>query len=255
MEFVESAVTLTIMGTQSPYAKENNACPSFLLSGETCRLLLDCGSGSHRFFDMQSLADLGIVISHLHRDHYSDLYNYMYSAFVMKNQNKLDKPIQIYLPNAPKNIYEDIKNEKLTFSNTHEIVSGKMYRFGEFELEFLEIVHADEIRSFVTKVKVAAKTIVYTGDFSYISKQKIVNFCKNADILICESSFLSSYGFPAVCNHLTARQAGEIAKEADVKKLILSHFWPEEDKNNYLQEARRVFADVSVAKEKDIYYV
>ena len=75
MNYIKSATTLTVLGTQSPYAKENNACPSFLLSNKKDYLLLDCGSGYHRFFNINKLNNLGIVISHLHRDHYNDLYN------------------------------------------------------------------------------------------------------------------------------------------------------------------------------------
>ena len=64
-----------------------------------------------------------------------------------------------------------------------------------------------------------------------------------------------SHGFPKECNHLTALQAGEIAKEANVKKLILTHFWPEEDTKNYYKEAKQIFNNVFIAKEKDIYLI
>lgn len=247
--------TLTVLGTQSPYAKENNACPSFLISNDKGKLLLDCGSGSHRFFDMGNLNNLGIVISHLHREHYNDLYNYMYTSFVMKNQNKLFSPLKIYLPMQPTHIYNDIKNEKLTFSNVIGIENNKKYNFGCYEIEFLQIVHSADVLSYATKVTSNGKVVVYTGDCSYKSKQDIVEFSKNADILICESSFLVSHGFSSECNHLTALQAGEIAKNANVKKLILTHFWPEEDTKNYYNEARQVFDNVFIAKEKDAYLI
>lgn len=255
IKYIKSAKKLTVLGTQSPYAKENNACPSFLLSDNKDNLLLDCGSGSHRFFDMSKLNNLGIIISHLHRDHYSDLYNYMYTSYVMKNHNKLDKPINIYLPTQPTHIYEDIKNEKVTFSNLISIEDNKTYKFDCYEIEFLQTIHSSDILSYAIKVKFDNKVVVYSGDCSYKSKQSIVKFAKNADVLICESSLLISHGFPIECNHLTARQAGEIAKEANVKKLILSHFWPEEDTKNYYKEARRIFNNVFIAKEKDIYLI
>ena len=252
---LNSAITLTVLGTQSPYAKENSACPSFLLSDKQNNLLLDCGSGSHRFFDMNKINNLGIVISHFHRDHYNDLYNYMYSSFVMKNHNKLKSPINIYLPSQPIHIFEDIKNEKNTFSNLVAIEEDKKYRFGCYEIEFLRTIHSENVLSYAIKVKVKNKVIVYSGDCSYKSKQEMVKFAQNADVLICESSLLVSYGFPKECNHLTALQAGEIAKEANVKKLILNHFWPEEDAENYYKEAKQVFNNVFIAKEKDKYLI
>lgn len=253
--YIKSAKTLTVLGTQSPYAKEHNACPSFLLSDGKNSLLLDCGSGSHRFFDMNKLSNLGIVISHLHRDHYNDLYNYMYSSLVMKNLKKLDRPISIYLPTQPTPIYEDIKNEKLTHSNLIDIESNTKYKFGSYEFEFMQTIHSADILSYAIKIKIDNKIIVYSGDCSYKSKQLLVEFAKNADILICESSLLTSYGFPKECNHLTSLQAGEIAKDANVKKLILNHFWPEEDTKNYYKEAKQIFNNVFIAKEKDVYLI
>ena len=251
--FINSTLSLTIMGTQSPYAKENKACPAFLLNYNNNKLLLDCGSGSHRFFDMNELDNLNIIVSHLHRDHYNDLYNYMYSSLVMKNHKKLDNPIRIYLPNEPKHIFDDIKNEKLTFSVVNEISDNKILNIGDFNCEFIKTIHSADTLSYAIKVKVENKTIVYTGDMSYKSKNDIIEFARNADILICEASLLVSHGFPTECNHLTALQAGEIAKDANVRKLILTHLWPEEDTKNYYKEAKEMFNNVFIANEKDIY--
>ncbi len=255
VDYINSAKTLTVLGTQSPFATENKACPSFMLSDGQNNLLLDCGSGSHRFFDINKLDNLGIVISHLHRDHYNDLYNYMYSSLVMKNQNRVTKPINILLPKEPSHIFEDIKSEKLTFSVVEAIKSDKKHKFCGFELDFLKTIHSDDVLSYAIKVKINDKIVVYSGDCSYKSKQDLVEFARNADILICESSFLVEYGFDDICNHLTAQQAGKIAKEANVKKLILNHFWPEEDVLNYYNEARKEFLNVFVADEKDIYLI
>jgi len=255
INFINSAVVLKVLGTQSPYAKENNACPSFLITDHKFNLLLDCGSGSHRFFDMTNLSNLCIVISHLHRDHYNDIYNYMYSAYVMKNHHKLSNPINIFLPTQPEDIYADIKNEKLTFSVIKDIVAGGNYEFGDYKIEFLRVTHSDDLPSFAIKIRVRDKIIVYTGDCSYKSKDDIVNFAKNADILICESSLLKIYGFPEICNHLTAFQAGTIAKCANAKKLVLCHFWPDEDTQNYYDEAKSVFENVFVASEKDEFLI
>ena len=253
--FINSATRLTILGTQSPYAKENNACPSFLISNNKTQLLLDCGSGSHRFFNINNMNNLTIAISHLHREHYNDLYNYMYTSFVMKNLSKQTNPIKIYLPTEPFNIYQDIKNEKLTFSNIIDIEENKIYNFDNLKIQFLKTQHSNDVLSYATKVTINNKTIIYTGDCSYASKQDIIKFANNANILICESSFLTSYGFQTECNHLTALQAAEIAKEANVDKLILTHFWPEENVENYYNEAKQIFNKVFIAKEKDSYLV
>src|SRR3989454_10153194 len=67
---------LTVLGKWSPYPPAGGACPGYLVEADGVRILLDCGSGVvsslHRFgtaFDLTA-----IVISHLHPDHFTDIY-------------------------------------------------------------------------------------------------------------------------------------------------------------------------------------
>ena len=48
---------------------------------------------------------------------------------------------------------------------------------------------------------------------------------------------------------MTAYEAGLLANNSNAKKLLLTHFWPEEDKKIYLEEAKEVFSDVELAEE------
>lgn len=49
--------------------------------------------------------------------------------------------------------------------------------------------------------------------------------------------------------HLNAESTAIIAQKANVKKLILTHFWPLENKKEYLKEAKKVFKNTYLAKE------
>jgi ribonuclease BN (tRNA processing enzyme) len=46
-----------------------------------------------------------------------------------------------------------------------------------------------------------------------------------------------------------------IAKEAGVKKLLLTHFWPEIDKQKYVDEAKDIFENVHAAEEGKVYKI
>lgn len=64
-----------------------------------------------------------------------------------------------------------------------------------------------------------------------------LDLAAGADMLLCESTFLSTEAHLAEkYGHLTARQAGRLAAEADVRLLVLTHFSP-----RYGNE--RLFAD------------
>ncbi|OUM65409.1 hypothetical protein PIROE2DRAFT_60060 [Piromyces sp. E2] len=240
---------IKVLGTQSPYTTEGHNCPGFMVISGNTKIILDCGSGINSLLKFpEDLKDLNVIISHLHRDHYTDLFNLLYASFVFKRQGRIENKINIYLPETPKLSYEDILSEKDSYAQYEIIKEDKVITINDIKITFSKNEHP--VETYSIKITDGIQTIVYTSDTSYSSKDKLIQFSKEADILISEASLLISHGFPEICNHLTAKQAASIAKEANVKKLVLTHFWPEEDLNNYLNEAKMIFDNVIVAKEK-----
>lgn len=242
---------LKILGTQSPYNTEGHNCPGFLITDGETKLMLDCGSGSHSLLSFpNNLNNLSVILSHLHRDHYNDIYNLQYASFVFHNQKRIESPIRIYMPETPNEICEDIMSEGNAFAHYHVIDENTRFNIGNMQISFCRTEHP--VETYAIKVANGERTIVYTSDTSFSSKNKLVEFAKDTDLLICESSLLKSYGFPEINSHLTAEQAGIIAKEANVKGLILTHFWPEELPERYVEEAKEVFPRVIAASEGQI---
>ena len=93
------------------------------------------------------------------------------------------------------------------------------------------------------------RKIVYSGDTR--PTDKVVEYAKNADLLIHDSTFLSDLEDVALeYAHSTARQAAEIAKKADVKRLVLTHISPRYMRDEDLErEAKEVFEDSVVARD------
>lgn len=242
---------LKVLGIQSPYNTESHHCPGFLITEGQSHIMLDCGSGSHSLLDFpHDLQNLSVVLSHLHRDHYNDIYNLQYASFVFHNQKRIERPISIYMPKTPSRISTDIMREKDSFARYHFIDEKTSLTLGNMQLHFCQTNHP--VETYAIKVGSGDKTIVYTSDTSFSAKSKLVEFAKGADLLICESSLLREHGFPEINSHLTAYQAGIIAKEANVNGLLLTHFWPEEDIQKYVLEAKEVFPRVAPAKEGQI---
>ena len=66
---------IKVLGTQSPYNTLGHNCPGFLILDDDAKVMLDCGSGSHSILNFpKDLEGLSIIISHLHRDHYNDIF-------------------------------------------------------------------------------------------------------------------------------------------------------------------------------------
>lgn len=239
---------LTILGSQSPYNTTGHNCPGFFIQDNQTRLMLDCGSGSHSLLNYPNdLQNLSIILTHLHRDHYNDIYNLQYSSFVFHNQKRIEKPINIFLPSTPAKIYEDILSEQNSFAKYQIIDENSSFKIGNMNISFCPTDHP--VEAYSIKVQNGNRTIVYTSDTSFSAKNRLVEFAKGADLLICESSLLKEHGFPEINSHLTSEQAGIIAKEAGVKGLILNHFWPEEPVQKYVDEAKKVFQNVIPAIE------
>jgi len=242
---------LKILGTQSPYNTLNHNCPGFLITDDKNKVMLDCGSGSHSLLNFPNdLQNLSVIVSHLHRDHYNDIYNLQYSSFVFHNQKRIEMPINIYLPRTPSSICKDIVSEENSFSRYNMIDEYSKINIGNMNISFCKTDHP--VETYAIKIENGGRSIVYTSDMSFLSKNKIVQFSKGADLLICESSLLKSYGFPEINSHLTAYQAGIIAKEANVNTLMLTHFWPEELPQKFVDEAKQVFERVVAAEEGKI---
>ena len=117
------------------------------------------------------------------------------------------------------------------------------------KMKFRKTVHADNVDSYAVKIQDGDKSLVYTGDISFESKEKVVELARRSNMLISESTLLESYNMPEYNVHITAQQAARIAFEAQVDKLLLTHFKCEEEPDNYVSEAMEVFSNTLAAME------
>lgn len=101
----------------------------------------------------------------------------------------------------------------------------------------------------LTKPAVAARSYAYCSDTAY--DEKIIPIIKDVDLLYYESTYThNELPQAASRGHATAAQAAQIAKLANVKKLMLGHFsarYP--DNNIFLKEAKEVFSKTMLANE------
>lgn len=95
--------------------------------------------------------------------------------------------------------------------------------------------------------------IINQKKLSFIMDTRLCNniykFSKDADILICDSTYNSNQERLAEeYGHLTARQAAQIASRVNAKKLILTHFSQRyKDIKDVLNEATDIFPDTTAA--------
>ena len=110
-------------------------------------------------------------------------------------------------------------------------------RLGPFTVEVARLVHP--ITAYGVRVSSGGRVLVYSGDTGPC--QGLVDLARGADLLLAESAFVEGGANP-VDLHLTGKQAGAAAAEADVGRLVLTHIPPWHDPQVCLAEARETFA-------------
>ena len=100
----------------------------------------------------------------------------------------------------------------------------------------------------------AGTRMVHVGDSG--RTDNLLEVCHQADLLVIEATYLDEEAEMArVFAHLTARQAAELAREAQVKNLILTHISRRYRERDVVSEARQVFPQTSVARDFDVFQV
>ncbi|KNZ40422.1 beta-lactamase [Acetobacterium bakii] len=219
---------LMVLGNTGPYPGPGGACSGYLLESGDTRMVMDFGNGTlanlqkHHSIDEISL----IICSHLHADHISDLFVLRYAL----EQKKLMIPL--FVPSEPplelaslyyKNVYT-IKtlSEELVLKPDHLTIT-----FKKLKHSFLD---------YAIKITDGETTFLYTGDTCYTPA--LGEFAKGVDVMLCDGAFLEDV---VSDKHLSVKEACEIANEAGVKTLILTHFAPFEDPQAYLSKGEKLF--------------
>ena len=244
-----SKIVIIPLGTISPYTKGNMNCPGFLVKYHNKKILLDCGNGITRLLNFpEDLKDLSVIITHYHKDHFGDLSALQYASYVYYNLGLLDKKIKIYLPKNDIGFNKaSIVSTGESYSNYYDVDNSYSFLIDDLDITF-EDNNSHTIESYMVKLQNKDFKIIYTSDIGTTNLSELVDFCKDANLIICESSFLQKHNVNSK-THMIAYDAGILASKANAKKLLLTHFWPEEEKSLYLEEAKQSFENVEVAEE------
>ena len=95
---------------------------------------------------------------------------------------------------------------------------------------------------------------VHIGDAG--ATENLVEPCRNADALVIEATYGSDEAeMAARFGHLTATQAAELAREANVAHLFLVHISRRHNARDLLREARAIFPNTTVPHDLDQYRI
>jgi ribonuclease Z len=95
---------------------------------------------------------------------------------------------------------------------------------------------------------------VHVGDCG--QTDNLVEVCANADGLVIEATYLEfEADLAKKFGHLTAAQAANLAKEAGVNKLFLTHISRRYREREVLEEASAIFPNVTIVRDLDTFQI
>jgi len=93
-----------------------------------------------------------------------------------------------------------------------------------------------------------------TGDVSNL--YGLIEPVREADVLVTEATYVQEeVGLARDFGHITAREAGQLAHDAGVKNLVLTHLSRRYRERDILADAQEVFPDTITARDLDHYLI
>lgn len=241
---------ITVLGNNGPYPGPGSACSGYLLEGVGTKILIDCGSGVlsnlQKFIGIDEID--GVILTHLHYDHMSDMLVLKYAIEVGKSRGLPLKALDVWAPPEPAEVFSMLGSGEAF--NMQPITKELKIMKGDLEITFGRMKHP--VMCYGVAVSDGKRKFVFSGDTSWDPES--AKFFNGADVLMLDAGLLAREKTEGAA-HLTAEECGLAAKQANVCRLLLTHLWPRHDVNEIVTEARTHYKNaeaVTILQQIDI---
>jgi ribonuclease BN (tRNA processing enzyme) len=260
---------VTVLGKSPSWQDAGGACSGYLVEDGDTSLLLDCGNGViGKLRQRRDYTEIdAVVISHLHADHILDLVPYAYALTYAPRQQPVpvppwpgtDSPARPRLL-APPGAIETFRKIVGCWGNDDLI--DKAFAVEEYDRDSnLEVgglrVRFGEVQHFTETYAVEVRSTQGGGRFTFGADsrpdEELVAFAEGTDLLLVEAT-LPRPERTGVRGHLTPEEAGEHARRAGAKRVVITHISDELDQVWARKQASAAFGQaVEVAREGAVY--
>jgi ribonuclease BN (tRNA processing enzyme) len=227
-------VELTVLGCSGSYGGAGGeACSGYLLrSGETS-IWVDAGNGTFGHLQEHlAVEDLSaVILTHSHPDHCVDIYG----LHVLLRYGLDKRGLPVYAPEGLEKFLLALVADWDDVFEWNAVGDGDAARVGDIDLRFSRTDHPPP--TYAVEATHEGRRLIYTADTG--PDWTVGAFAPGADVVLSEATYLHDH-IPAPI-HLSAKQAGEAAREAAAQRLILTHLWPRIDRNAAIEEGAEAF--------------
>jgi len=250
-------LSLVTVGTGTVAPSATRGSPAHWVERDGLRLLMDCGAGA-----MHALERFGlpwehvthVALTHFHADHCGELPALL---FALRHATKREEPLVILGPPGTVGLMRRLADAYGPWLldpgypiGILDVQAGEPFPLGaDAALEVHPTPHSDE--SVALAVLAPEGRVVYTGDTG--PSDDLASWASGADLLLAECSLPEAERLEG---HLTPAAAGSLAAAAQVKRLVLTHFYPAVETVDIRAEVARSFAGpVSLAADGDRFEI
>ncbi len=224
-----------IIGSGTCVPRKERAGPATVIRMDGVTILVDSAAGTLRRLEENSIAwtEVDYVFyTHFHPDHVGELVPLIFATRYASGFNR-SCPIEVF---GPEGLLELHANLRRAFGEWVEPEPGKLTLNeipvsmpASLQLPPLEVkaVHVDHTPHSLAYrfISSGGKTVVVSGDTGYC--EEIVELAREADMVVLECSLPDSVG---VSGHLSPEKVVRIAEKIGAAKILLTHFYPEVEK-------------------------
>ena len=230
---------IIVLGSGTSIPHPERASPGLVIQFDSTSILVDPSSGSLHRAERYGIPIKEIdylLFTHFHPDHTGDLGPFL---FALRNTEYFgSKTVTLIGPTGLRALHSQLLD---LYGDWILLEEGRLAirEIGEERLEFsdwavtaLSVPHTENSIGFRFS-DARDNVFAYSGDSDYC--QKLIELSRDADAALIEAAQPSALKLPG---HLTPKLAGEIARQADVKQLIITHLYPVCDGYDLVAEIR-----------------
>ena len=225
--------------------RPGGASSAYLIRSESTALLLDIGSGAVAKLQLaMEYCELdGIVVSHMHADHFFDLVPLRYG--LKYGERRRERRLPVWLPPGGRRALDALRKAVSKdapddfFDTTFEISEyepAETLQVKELSLRFCRTLHY--VEAYAVRVESGKRSITYSADTAPC--ESVVEHARGSSVFLCEAA-LGLGTEEGERGHSSAREAGEMARDARVGQLILTHYPAHDSASALVAAAQNAF--------------
>jgi ribonuclease BN (tRNA processing enzyme) len=226
------------VGSSGTFPTPGRPASGYLIEQGSTRVWCDAGPGTFVNLPVDSYLVDAIVISHQHPDHCADLFA-AFHAWTYCPEPRQGIPLY-----GPQEVWDSIAGFldggqgsmlEQTF-DFHPVGTGDQVSIGDIGVSFVEMDHS--VPTVGSRWEADNRVMFFTGDTGPRGDWR--QQAEGADLLLSEASYQErrEQDYP---HHLTATEAGQIAREVGAARLVLTHIPPYLDSSRSVHDAELVF--------------